>query len=319
MLRTALTDRFGLEVPVVGAPMAYVGGGALAAAVSGAGGLGMVGVGGSTPVEAVREEGARAAAAGRPFGVGLMAWALESRPELFDAALAAGPSLVSVSFGDYRPWVARLRDAGVASATQVGDTAEARAAVDAGVDVVVARGSEAGGHGRDRVATLPLLEAVLDLVESPVLAAGGVASGRGLAAALAAGAAGAWVGTALLASPEAALTPRAVERLLAAGEGDTVVTTVFDVAQGLAWPEDYPGRALANDFWRRWRGHEDELADDPDARRALADARRDGDLDVAYLYAGQAVGALRRVRPAGDVVAEMAAGAERLLARWSAR
>ncbi len=160
---------------------------------------------------------------------------------------------------------------------------------------------------------------MLDLVEAPVLAAGGVASGRGLAAALAAGAAGAWVGTALLASPEAALAPRAVERLLAAGEGDTVVTTVFDVAQGLAWPEGYPGRALANDFWRRWRGHEDELAGDPDARRALEDARRDGDLDVAYVYAGQAVGALRRARPAREVVAEMAAEAERLLARWSAR
>ncbi len=319
MLRTALTDRFGLGAPIVGAPMAYVGGGGLAAAVTSAGGLGMVGVGSATPLEVVAEQTRLAARAGGPFGVGLMAWALAERPELFDAALEFGPSLVSVSFGDYRPWVERLAERSIASATQVGDVDEARAAEASGVDLIVARGSEAGGHGRDRVATLPLLAAVLDAVETPVLAAGGVATGRGLAAALAAGAAGAWVGTALLASPEAALAPGALERLLDVGETDTVVTSVFDLAQGIAWPEGYPGRALANDFSRRWTGHEDELAASPAAREELARARREGDFDVASLYAGQAVGALTRVRPAADVVTEMASGAERLLAAWAPR
>src|SRR5699024_6204281 len=116
-----------------------------------------------------------------------------------DAAIAARPALVSVSFGDYRPYVGPLQEAGIAVATQVGDVAEAVEAARAGVDLVVARGAEAGGHGRNRVATLPLLQAVLDAVDRPVLAAGGISTGRGLAAVLAAGAAGAWVGTAFLA------------------------------------------------------------------------------------------------------------------------
>lgn len=318
MLRTLLTDRFSLGAPVIGAPMASVAGGDLAAAVSAGGGLGMIGVGSSAPSEFIRTEAGRARATGRPFGIGLMAWALADRPDQFDAAVESGPALVSVSFGDYEPWVGRLRDLGIAVATQVGDTEEARVASDCGVDFVVARGSEGGGHGRDRVATLPLLQSVLDTADVPVIAAGGIATGRGLAAVLAAGAAGAWVGTAFLACPEAINPLPARARALAAAETDTVPTTVFDVAQGIRWPPGYPGRALVNEFWHHWSGHEEELAASPEASEQLVAARNGGDYNVAHVYAGQGVGMLRQERAAATIVAGMAAEAEALLARWAA-
>lgn len=317
MLRTVLTDRFSLEAPIVGAPMAGVAGGGLAAAVSHGGGLGMIGVGSATTPESITAEAATARAAGRPFGIGLMAWALERRPAQFDAAVHARPALVSVSFGDCQPWIERLHAAGIPAATQAGDTAEAKAAAGSGADFVVARGSEAGGHGRDRVATLTLLQSVLEAVDVPVLAAGGIATGRGLAAALAAGAAGAWVGTALLACPEAATSPPARVRALAAAETDTVYTHVFDIAQGIAWPPGYGGRALANDFSRHWAGREHQLAGDEHAAGQLADARANGNYDLAYLYAGQGIGLLREERPAATVIADMAETATACLTRWA--
>lgn len=316
MLRTAVTDLLGIDVPVVGAPMAGVAGGRLAAAVSAGGGLGMVGVGGSTEAVAIRDECQSARRAGRPFGIGLMAWVLERRPDQFDAALEAEPQLVSVSFGDYAPWVDRLHESGIKVATQVGDVDAARAAADDGVDVVVARGAEAGGHGSDAVATLPLLQGVLDAVEVPVLAAGGIATARGLAGVLAAGAAGAWVGSVLLACPEATNTPEARARVCAAAQTDTVYSRVFDIAQGIAWPPEYGGRALRNEFTDRWIGREGELADDHAARDQLSTARETADYDTAYIYAGQAVGLVKRERSATEIVARLAEGAEQLLSLW---
>jgi nitronate monooxygenase len=245
-----------------------------------------------------------------------MAWALAGLPGQFEAAVQARPALVSVSFGDLSPWAARLREAGIVVATQVGRVDEARAAADQGADVIVARGAEGGGHGLDAVATLPLLEGVLDAVSQPVLAAGGIVTSRGLAAVLAAGAAGAWVGTALLACPEALNDPQARARIRAAGETDTVYTRVFDVALRIGWPPQYGGRALANEFSRRWAGREDELASADGARQELSAARKRGDYDIAYQYAGQGVGLVREERPAAELVAALAAGAERLLRGW---
>ena len=201
-MRTWLGERFGLTVPVVAAPMAGVSTGRLAAAVSAAGGLGMLGVGPTSTPDWVREQCAVAREAGR-FGIGLMAWALAQDDALVDVIVAEAPALVSVSYGPYERWVAPLHDAGIVVATQAGTLGEAVAAEQAGVDVLVARGGEGGGHGRNDVATLPLLQAVLDAVTVPVLGAGGIGTARGLAAVLAAGAAGAWVGTAFLACTEA--------------------------------------------------------------------------------------------------------------------
>lgn len=305
MPSTALTDRLGAALPLVSAPMAGVAEGRLAAAVSSAGGIGMIGVGASATAEWIEHEAAVAAAA-RPYGIGLTAWILERRPEQVDAVVDLRPDLVSVSFGEYAPWVARLRDAGITTATQVGDLDEALAARDAGVDVIVARGSEGGGHGLNRVATLPLLQQVLGALPAvPVLAAGGIGTGRGVAAVLAAGAAGAWVGTAYLGCPETSAPPQARQRVLEAD--NTVYSRVFDVAQGLGWPERYGGRSLPNAFTDRWAGREAELADDQAARQQLVDARAAGDFDIAYIYAGQAVGLVTRERPAAEVTADLGA------------
>lgn len=317
MLRTPLTDLLGLDVPVIGAPMAAVSGGRLAAAVTAGGGLGMIGVGSATTPEKITAEAEQARGLGQRFGIGLMAWALPGRPAQFDAAVRAGPALVSVSFGDLAPWAGRLREAGIPVATQAGDVAAGRAAADQGVDLIVARGAEAGGHGLNSVGTLTLLEGILEAVTVPVLAAGGIGTPRGLAAVLAAGAAGAWIGTALLGCPEAANTPAARARVLAARETETVYTRVFDIAQGIPWPPEYGGRALANDFTRRWAGREDELAGDAEARRALAAAREREDYDTAFIYAGQGAGLVTEERSATALVAELGVGAERLLRRWA--
>ena len=302
-----------LAVPVVQAPMAGVSGGALAAAVSAAGGLGCVAAGSTTPVawleeQAVLLDGAR-------YGIGLLAWALPSREDLVAAVLAARPALVSMSYGPYERYVERFRSAGVVVTTQAGTVEEAVAAERAGVDVVVARGGEGGGHGRDEVATLPLLQGVLDAVQVPVLAAGGIATARGVAAALAAGAVGAWVGTAFVPCPEAMTTPEARDRLLAAPLTGTAYGRVFDVGQRQAWPPEYGGRALRNDFFDRWEGRLDELAADEDAPAQLKAALRERDYDTAVLYAGQAVGLVTEARPAAEVVAELGRGVALLVAR----
>jgi nitronate monooxygenase len=312
VIKTPLTRWFDLTTPVIGAPMAGVSGGALARAVSQAGGLGMIGVSGSHTAEFVTEQCAIPAAEQLPFGVGLMAWTLPDRPDLLEATMAAQPGLVSVSFGDPAPYVGPLHDHGIAVAAQVNTVADVHRAQEAGVDVLVAQGTEAGGH-TGRRATLPLLQEVLSLTDRPVVAAGGIATGRGMAAALVAGAAGVWIGTALLSCTEGLNTPAARARVRAAGGDDTVLTRAFDIAQGLAWPERWPGRALANEFSRTWHGREEELRQDAVAAQRVVDARRTDDLDQAPLYAGESVGLVTAERSAADVVREIDAAAEKAL------
>jgi nitronate monooxygenase len=300
---TWLTRALGIDVPLIQAPMARVSEGALAAAVSAAGALGMVAVGPTATAAYVHAHARTAAGTGKPYGIGLMAWALEQDPTPLDAALDTDARLVSVSFGPFEEPVRRVKDAGKLATTQVGTLAEARRAERAGVDFVVARGREGGGHGRDEVGTLPLLEMVVDGVGLPVVAAGGVANARGLAAVLAGGAVGAWAGTAFLCCREGALPKEARERLIAADDTATAYGRVFDVAQRAAWPPEYGGRALRNPFFDAWVGREEDLAASEASLAAYADAQRRGDFDTAALYAGQGVGLLRAVSSAADVVA----------------
>jgi len=315
LLHTYLTDDLTLAYPIVGAPMANAAGGRLAHAISRAGGLGVIGIGSDAAVTLVEEESAVARGDDQTrFGLALMIWAVERRPELLDAALAARPLLLSLSFGSPQPYVASVHQAGALVVTQVNTVAAAREAEQCGVDLIVAQGTEAGGH-TGHAGTLPLLQAVLETVQIPVLAAGGIASSRGLAAVLAAGAAGAWIGTAFLACPECGNRAEVRRRIVAASETNTVHTHVFDQVQGLAWPEQYPGRALQNDFTRQWHDRADQLSGDMAATERYRQARAAGDYDTAVIYAGQAVGLVTQERPAADVVRDLGEGAEAVLRR----
>jgi nitronate monooxygenase len=297
MLRTALTERLGLRHPIVQAPMGGVAGPELASAVSAAGALGTLTAGPNDGPEKVEREAAQMT---ERFGIGTLAWRLDEEPEILDAALAAKPTAIAISAGQVVPHAARVVEAGIPLFVQVSTADGARCAIRAGADFVVAQGTDAGGH-TGSVPTLPLLEAVLAAVEdTPVLAAGGIASGRGLAGVLAMGCAGAWVGTRFAATREALGDDARKQRLLDAHENDTVHTRVFDIAQGLAWPPEFPGRALRDDFTERWHGREDEVTP--------------AEFEGGHVYAGAAVGAISDIPPAGELVERMAAEAEARLA-----
>jgi len=303
----------GLRAPIVNAPMGGVAGGRLAAAVTVAGGLGMVGMGSAGSTSSLHAELPHVTGT---FGIGLVDWVIRKEPGLFEAALAARPLLISVSFGTDLSWVSQVHDAGIATATQVYNSVEARRAQDAGVDLLVARGCEGGGHGEATIGTLPLLDAVLDAVSVPVLAAGGIASPRSLAAVLAAGASGAWLGTVLSASAEGLTSDAGRRALVAARETDTVSTRVFDIVRRRPWAERFPSRVLRNDFVARWSGHEDALPDDPDAEAELNAAVAADDHRTAPVVAGQGVGMVTDVEPVGEVIDRLCTGAQELLAGW---
>ncbi|QZT61617.1 NAD(P)H-dependent flavin oxidoreductase [Mycolicibacterium austroafricanum] len=310
---TPWSQAMGLAAPIVNAPMGGVAGGALAAAVSRAGGLGMIGIGSAGSADRLHTELSHVSDLDRPFGIGLISWAVAEQPRLLEAALAARPALLSVSFGDDWAWVRRAHDAGCITATQVADLDGAQCAADAGVDVLIARGAEAGGHGQPRVGTLPLLVEVLDRVAIPVLAAGGIASGRGLAAALAAGAAGGWLGTAFAACPESTLPDAAAQVMLAARNTDTVPTRVFDIALGYPWPPTIPERVLRNGFTDSWHGRESQLAADGGAVTALRAAIAADDYRLAPVNAGQGVSEVTAIEPAARVIQRLCDEAREVL------
>ncbi len=312
-MRTALTDLAGITHPIVLAPMASWSGGRLAAAVSDAGGLGMIGGGYADPEWVDRE---MREAGGSRVGVGFISWALAERPEALEIALSHDPVAVMLAFGDPTPFVDLIRASGALLVCQATDEEEARIALAAGADVVVAQGSDGGGHVGHR-GTLALVPAVVDVAGSvPVVAAGGIADGRGLAAVLALGAAGALIGTRFCATVEAAGPAPIKERLIAASGDDTVTTAVFDIVRGRPWPAGYVGRALRNDFTERWSDDGDGLVsvlDDERDRYHRAEAA--GDVDVVAAFAGEGVGLVGDLVPAGDLVARIAADAERACSR----
>lgn len=317
MLTTPWSTAMGLTTPLVNAPMGGVAGGALALAVSRAGGLGMIGVGTTGSVELIERESAIVRDGGQAFGIGLIGWALERDPSLLSAAIDAAPVMISLSFADVEAWEPQVHDAAILLAAQIYDVPRALRARAMGADVIVARGGEGGGHGRNDVATLPLLQAVLDAVDIPVLAAGGIANARGLAAVLAAGAAGAWIGTAFIACPES-LTPAVLHaRLFESSETDTIYTRAADVAMGYPWPTEYGERVLRNKFFSHWTGEEERLAGDVAAREQFAEDRNRGDVDVVEIDAGQGVGMIRSSHPAHEIVTNFTKGATELLGRWA--
>jgi nitronate monooxygenase len=316
VIATPLTELLGVGVPLISAPMTPQAGGLLARAVSEAGAFGMVGIEETDTEEGIAAELAIVRAGTPvPFGIGLVSWVIDRRPELLDSAIDAKPTLISISFGDAGPHVERLHDAGILVASQVQSRHWAEVAIGAGVDILVAQGTEGGGH-TGSVATLPLLQIVLELTDLPVVAAGGIASGRGLAAVLAAGAVGAWAGTPFLLAEEARNSSAARERIAGSDETETLYTSVYDRLQDKGWPAEFGARAIRNAFGARWTGHEDELGAGTKPREEFIEARAAQDYDVAHIYAGQSIGMLDTVRPAAAIVAEIEAQARELLERW---
>lgn len=314
MLKTPLTERWGLRYPIVNAPMTPAAGGTLARAVSDAGGLGMMGVS-ETWTAADIELHCRTARAddpGRKFGIGFIGWAIERHPELLDAAITQCPHLISISFVDAAPYASTIHANGILLAAQVQSRADAELALRAGADVLVAQGTEAGGHTGD-VSTLLILQIVLGLTDRPVLAAGGIATAAGLAAVLAAGAAGAWIGTPFLLAAEADVSDTVRARVSAADETQTILTGLFDNLQSLPWPKRFRGRVLRNEFAARWHGREAEAADDPALLAAFREAKRTGNFDIAHIPAGQSAGLVAGAVTAALLVAGLGDGAERLL------
>lgn len=314
---TALTALFDIAHPIISAPMAAVAGGRLAAAVSTAGGLGLIGGGYGDRAWLQREF---ALADGARVGCGFITWALHEQPDLLALALEHRPVAVMLSFGDPAPFAEPIHAAGSRLICQVQNRAQAEQALRAGADVLIAQGSEAGGHGFGARGTITLVPEIVDLVAdhgaaTPVLAAGGIADGRGLAAALMLGAAGVLCGTRLCTATEA-LTTDAARTIITTADGDqTCRTTGYDLVRGYHWPPGHTMSVLRNAFTDRWDGAEAELrtAGPPvvDAyRRAVAA----GDYRVANVTAGQAVGLIHHVEPAGAIVADIAGAAAALLA-----
>jgi nitronate monooxygenase len=311
-ISTRLTELLRVQHPILLAPMDVVADGKLAATVSRAGGLGIIGGGYGNAEWLVRELDA---AGDARIGVGFITWSMAKDPRLLDIALERKPVAIMLSFGDVRPHAGKIKQAGALMICQVQTVAQAKDAVADGADVLVAQGAEGGGHGIAR-GTFALVPAVVDAARGvPVAAAGGVADGRGLAAALMLGADGVLVGTRFYATLEAVGAKGAKERIVAASGDATIRSILFDIARRNVWPAPYTGRVLRNEFSEKWRGREAELMQHQGAEAARYDkARNDGDYDTAAVIAGECVDMIVDIPPAAQVVERIAKEASALLA-----
>ncbi|MGL5168969.1 MAG: NAD(P)H-dependent flavin oxidoreductase [Afipia sp.] len=323
-LRTRLTERLRIEHPIISAPMGVIAGGRLAAAVSNAGGLGLIG-GGYGDADWLDREFEQAGNA--RIGCGFISWSLAKKPSLLDRVLAKQPAALMLSFGTPAPFASRIKQFGTTMICQVQSMAHAREAVDVGADVIVAQGGEAGGHSgsRSTFTLLPEVAAFLADVapDTLLVAAGGVADGRALAAALMLGADGVLIGSRLVASSEAA-TPQGFYPAIIAADGDsTIKTTVIDIVRNYDWPGDeFSARALKNRFIKNWHGRENVLAEIPTnaiENELYWKAFHKGDSENTGVLMGEGVGLIRDIRPAGVIVEDMIVQAYRLLAEGSQR
>lgn len=318
-LETRLTQRLRLEVPIISAPMAFAAGGRLAAAVSAAGGLGLIG-GGYGDEAWLREQFALVPRGS--VGCGFITWSLRKQPHLLDLALENEPRAVCLSFGDPEPFSARIKASHALLLCQVQTRRDAERAIACGADIVIAQGSEAGGHGQSR-ATLTLVPEVADLIsarapDTLLCAAGGIADGRGLAAALMLGADGVLVGSRLWASTDANVGPRMHAAALSATGDDTVRSQLMDLARRLEWPSRYTARVLKNKLIERWQGREAELmaVAEVEAEKYRA-AWVNDDPDGSNTFVGEAVGLIGEVSPVDEIIRDLVTGAEARLAAFA--
>ena len=322
MLNTRYTHMLNLDYPVMSAPMSNHSGGQLAAAVSLAGGLGTFGGTNDLGPDWFRQQLAHIRSqTDLPFGVGFITQLIEYNTTNIEIALEERVPVFVFSFADPEPWMGRAKDAGATTICQVQSLELARQAVDAGADVLLAQGNEAGGH-TGNINLLPLL---VDLVERypnvPVLAAGGITTGRALAGALAAGAEGASLGTAMLTTPEAVEVPETFKERIVLSDGqDTTFTRLYDLLGTRPWPEGIAGRVYRNRLVREWDGRDaDILANREELTSDVAAARATGDTEASAVYMGQGAGHINSIRPAADVMTDICQGAEAILRNLSER
>jgi nitronate monooxygenase len=313
---TPVTQRLGIVHPILLAPMDRVADARLTAAVSGAGGFGILGGGYGDEQWLSRELDLLEQPRPR-FGVGFITWSMAKQQKLLDLALERKPIAVMLSFGDPKPFVDRIKRTGAILICQIQSLALAKEAATAGADILIAQGTEAGGHGASR-GLISLVPEVVDAIGTniPVVAAGGIADGRGLAAALMLGASGILMGTRFYASREAAGVQAAKERIREAAGDDTLRSIVFDISRRNVWPAPFTGRCLRNTQTDRWFGREIELMRHLDEESAkYAAAREAGDFDIAAVIAGEAVGLIHDIPSAHDVIERVVREASELLAR----
>lgn len=321
------SKQFSLTTPIALAPMALASGGALAAACARAGALGLVGGGYGELAWTQREYRlALKAMDSQRIGIGFITWKLDEDASaldwVLDLPLEERPRAVMLSFGDARRYAARIAASGAPLICQIQRLEQAAQALEAGAQVLVAQGAEAGGHGMNGLngrSTLTLVPELADWLaghapETLLLAAGGIADGRGLAAALTLGADGALLGTRLWATQESLAPLGAKQAALAAGGDGTARSAVFDILRRKHWPAPYDFRALRNDLHRSWEGRVDALRAAPEAAQASYDAGvQAGDYSRAHATVGEAIGLVHDLPEAGVLVKRLHAQAQAVL------
>jgi nitronate monooxygenase len=310
----SLNALLGIRHPILLAPMDVVSGARLTEAVSNAGGFGILGGGYGEPAWLERQV-AKLKQVSAPFGIGFITWSLAKQPELLDVALNAQPRAIMLSFGDPKPFAPRIKTSGALLICQVQSEDMAEQALEAGADILIAQGTEAGGHGASR-ATIDIVPSIVDLAAGrvPVVAAGGIADGRGLAAMMMLGAAGVLMGTRFYASQEADGAEEAKKRICAAKSGTTTRGIIFDLSRNNVWPAPFTGRCLINDHARRWSGRELELLQNVSTVAAeYTAAKSAGNFDIAAVIAGEAVGLIHDIPRAAEIVDRIVTEAEQIL------
>ena len=313
-IESPLTGLLGIRHPILLAPMDTIAGARLTAEVSRAGGFGILG-GGYGERAWLEQETNKLKQQTAPFGIGFITWSLARRPELLDIALSARPRAIMLSFGDPKPIAPRIKSAGALLICQVQSEDMARQALDAGADILIAQGTEAGGHGATRT-TIDIVPAIVDLAAGrvPVAAAGGIADGRGLAAMMMLGASGVLLGTRFYASVEADGAEEAKKLICAAASGSTIRGVIFDLSRSIVWPAPFTGRSLINDHVRRWTGREVELLQSMNTvATEYAAARAARNFDIAAVFAGESVGLIHDIPPAAEIVDRIVAEASQIL------
>jgi len=315
-IRTPLCDRLQIEVPIGNAGMA--GGTALAplaAAVSKAGGLGAIGGIDRRGPEFLRQQiRAVREATDCPFSVNLLAFVLDVAPAFLDVCIQERVPSITLSFGDASKHIARAKQAGIVVMHQVQTIAAARASVAEGVDVVIAQGGEAGGH-TGSVATMALVPQVVDIAGTiPVIAAGGIADGRGVVAAFALGAQGVIMGTRFVACDECTSSAyQHREKIIAATADDTIFTDVFDIMEGMKWPTGISGRSIKTAFAGEWHGRESDLIALRAEIMAESTTHKEIPQRAQNAYAGQSAGLVHDIKPAAAILRDIVAEAEAVM------